>query len=91
MGPSVYCLCRISTTRYNRKLQKLHRAKIKNFFLNLPINRPRFQNLNLHQRLLMVGPASSEWKVLRATDGERFVVICKDMIFSRDLLSVKTK
>jgi hypothetical protein len=35
----------LSTTRYNRKLQKLHRAKIKNFFLNLPINRARFQNL----------------------------------------------
>jgi hypothetical protein len=38
----------------------------------------------------MVGPASSEWKVLRATDGERFVIIWKRHIFSRDLLSSKT-
>lgn len=29
----------------------------------------------------MVGPVSSESNVLRATDGERFVVICNGMIF----------
>jgi len=39
----------------------------------------------------MVGPASSEWKVLRATDGERFVKIWKGAIFLSDLLSSKTK
>ncbi len=29
----------------------------------------------------MVGPASGEWYVLRATDGERFVALYKDVIF----------
>jgi len=39
----------------------------------------------------MVGPASSEWKVLRATDGERFVVTYKNNVFSGELLTARIK
>jgi hypothetical protein len=38
----------------------------------------------------MVGPAPGEWNVLRATDGERFVINNKGMIFSGDLLTAGT-
>jgi len=39
----------------------------------------------------MVGPVPSEWHVLRATDGERFVVIFKGYDFSGDLLTARIR
>ena len=39
----------------------------------------------------MVGPALGEWHVMRATDGERFVVISKGYDFSGDLLTMRTQ
>jgi hypothetical protein len=39
----------------------------------------------------MVGPVPSEWHVLRATDGERFVVAYKDNDFLGELLTARLK
>jgi hypothetical protein len=42
---------------------------------------------NLDAGLLIVGPARSEWNVLRATDGERFVVTDKGHDFSGEFVN----
>ena len=50
-----------------------------------------FQIAIFVQRLLMVGPVPGEWNLLRATDGERFVVTQKNNGFWGELLTAKTK
>ena len=39
----------------------------------------------------MVGPATREWKVLRETDGERFVVIRKGENFRGEFANAKNE
>jgi hypothetical protein len=57
-----------------------------NIFLLPPTNDPvSFFKTDLRERLLMVGPCSSEWNVLRDTDGERFVRSSKAAIFMENL------
>ena len=41
------------------------------------------------QRLLIVGPSDSEWKVLRETEGERFVALEKGVVFKGEFATEK--
>src|SRR5712664_3531105 len=61
------------------------------FFLTGDQTKFVFHTSHVRQRLLMVGPVRSEWHVLRATDGERFVIPTKIMIFLGELLTARTK
>jgi hypothetical protein len=43
------------------------------------------------EELLLVGPPELVWKVLRETDGERFVALRKDAVFKENLQTEKMK
>ena len=63
----------------------------KPLFLDWRPNQICFQIAIFVRELLMVGPVPGEWNLLRATDGERFVVTFKNNGFWGELLTAKTK
>ena len=81
---------RQQTTTATLNLHEPDDLELKKFsFLWLATKSNLYSNCNLRQRLLMVGPAPGEWNLLRATDGERFVVNYKNNGFPGELLIAK--
>jgi hypothetical protein len=92
MSHGVYHLPYNSATPDNHRSARTARSRPKKFLFLYWVNKPvLFSSCNICQRLLMVGPAASEWNVLRTTDGERFVVALKNNGFWGELLTARIK